>query len=164
MPADPDNLVSLTTALNYFEAETIAAVLRAEGIPVFVEANVGTTLGIAGAAIGDAIHVRVRRRDVERARAALDRNREDSVDLDWSEVDVGEPADPWAGRLPRLRMSRWGRAAKWMLGFALLIGGMAALLARTHQPPVTVIGTTAIVLAIVLMLSAAHRRTARDSR
>lgn len=117
MPQDPDALVSLTTAFNYFEAETIAAALRAEDIPVYVESIVGTTLGYAAPALGDAIHVRVRQRDVELARRLLDRNRSDSVDIDWSEVDVGEPEDPLVHARPKLRASKWAKPALIFLVF-----------------------------------------------
>lgn len=122
MPQDPDALVSLTTAFNYFEAETIAAALRAEDIPVYVESIVGTTLGYAAPALGDAIHVRVRQRDVELARRLLDRNRSDSVDIDWSEVDVGEPEDPLVHARPKLRASKWAKPAlQWLVFMPLML-------------------------------------------
>lgn len=124
---DPDALVSLTTAFNYFEAETIAAALRAEDIPVYVESIVGTTLGYAAPALGDAIHVRVRHRDVELARRVLDRNRSDSVDIDWSEVDVGEPEDPLVHARPKLRASKWARPA---LVWLVFVPGMLLLFFR----------------------------------
>jgi hypothetical protein len=155
---DPDALVSLTTAFNYFEAETIAAALRAEDIPVYVESIVGTTLGYAAPALGDAIHVRVRHRDVELARRLLDRNRSDSVDLDWSEVDVGEPEDPLVHARPRLRASKWAKPALlWLVvvpGLSIFVLYQLGGLLRAPSAMILI----AIVIGLLFMFTLALGR------
>ena len=59
--------------------------------------------------------VQVRRADLERARAALEKNTSDSVDLDWDEVDVGERED----HLPLTPVNRMPLLAR--IGFALAV-------------------------------------------
>lgn len=87
---DPDILVDLTTARTAFEAEAIANALEAQGIPARAFTTAGSMLqwDIAGT---QPMRVQVRRGDLERARAALHDTRQDSVDIDWSEVDTGDP-------------------------------------------------------------------------
>lgn len=89
---DPDILVDLTTARTAFEAEAIANALESRGIPARAFTLAGTMLqwDIAGT---QPMRIQVRRRDLERARQALHDVRQDSIDIDWSEVDVGAPHD-----------------------------------------------------------------------
>lgn len=90
MPKDPDTLVDLTTARTAFEAEMIAESLRAQGIRAEAFTTAGTMLqwDIAGT---QPMRVQVRRADLDKAAAALRAIRADSVDLDWDEVDTGDP-------------------------------------------------------------------------
>ena len=92
-PADPDNLQPVVYAENEFAAETKAAVLKDEGIEAFVFANVRETAGVfaMGGGVVRGVAVWVRHADVDRARDILRRRIADSVDLDWSGVDVGAP-------------------------------------------------------------------------
>ena len=53
--------------------------------------------GEAEVAGTDPYKVYVRRGDAQRAREALARERADSVDIDWSEVDTGDPEPDGAG-------------------------------------------------------------------
>lgn len=87
---DPDILVDLTTARTAFEAEAIANALESQGIPARAFTLAGSMLqwDIAGT---QPMRVQVRRGDLERARAALHDTRQDSVDIDWSEIDTGDP-------------------------------------------------------------------------
>ena len=87
---DPDILVDLMAVTTDFEGEVIVKALEAEGIPASVVSSAGRTLSWM-VAITNPIRVQVRRADLELAREALRNTREESVDLDWDEVDVGEP-------------------------------------------------------------------------
>src|SRR5881394_1621445 len=88
MAGDPDILVPLTSARTEFEGQTIAAALEADGIPAKVFATSANMLQWEGG-YTDPIKVMVRRRDLERAAASVKRTRQESVDIDWSEVNVG---------------------------------------------------------------------------
>jgi|GEM_PF-1323198 len=90
MPDDPDGLVDLTTARTEFEAETIAETLRGEGVPTEVF-GISARTAQWELGINTDMKIVVRRKDVERAREILRANKADSVDLDWDEVDVGQP-------------------------------------------------------------------------
>lgn len=82
-------LVDLLAVSSDFEGEVVVSALEHAGIPARVFSAVGRTLGpMAGQAMP--IRVQVRRQDLDRAREALRSTREESVDLDWDEIDVGE--------------------------------------------------------------------------
>ncbi len=99
MKTEAEGLVPLTYPASEFEAGVIVAALEAEGIEAKHFSGMKMLIGSATPALSSANPVMVRAEDLERAKAALERNRADSVDIDWSEVDVGEePAD--AGRKP----------------------------------------------------------------
>lgn len=89
MEKDPEILVPLTSARTGFEAETIAQALNAHGVPAQV---FGLSAQVMQWELGyhDAIKVMVRRGDLETAKDILKAIKADSVDIDWSEVDVGE--------------------------------------------------------------------------
>lgn len=89
-PQYPDDLVTLTTAANEFEAGNLVAVLREAEIEAFAFGAVQGWYPLGGQI---AVPVQVRQADLERAQAALKQNVADSVDLDWNEVDVGQVED-----------------------------------------------------------------------
>ncbi len=91
MSADPDQLVTLTTATSEFTAHLLLAILEDAGIDAFTFGSTGTTLGVTGQSTNPrwGVPVQVRRRDLDRARSTLQANRRDSVDIDWDMVDVG---------------------------------------------------------------------------
>lgn len=129
-------LVTLTTAPNEGAAGVIRATLEAEGIPTWQHTD-PVYLGIWGAAGFHPTAVRVRESDLDRARAALENARRDSVDIDWSEVDVGEPEDAIAARIAArpephvpVRRFRPGPILVWtiVLVFSLLYGGAPGLI------------------------------------
>lgn len=130
MAKDPDILVDLTTTANAFEADVIVQALRAEGIPAeaFTLAASMLQWDIAGT---QPFRVAVRRADVERARAALKSLKADSVDIDWEELETGQPQEPRdQEKATETTISLW-----WLLwiglGAALVIG---AALARYGRP------------------------------
>jgi hypothetical protein len=120
MNEDPDTLVTLTTAEGQFAAHTIVAVLQDAGIEAvaFDATAAGLGIGLYSGMIG--VPVQVRRADLERAQAALNQNASDSIDVDWSAVDVGQqqdaPADNSALARTMFKLGRW-----WMLGVALFV-------------------------------------------
>jgi len=90
---EPEKLVELRTLANEFQAGVIASILEEAGVYATTSSGDGASLGIFGATGFRPTSVWVRAADVERAEDVLEQRREESVDLDWSEVDVGDP-DP----------------------------------------------------------------------
>jgi hypothetical protein len=146
MAPSGDELVTLTTARTELEGSLLRAVLADADIPAFVFATAAATVQWEGG-YTDPIKVQVRAKDVERARAALAKNRQDSVDLDWNEVDVGEMESMSEEARPRFSMERYtarrGRRRRMAkVGFALMLGSMmlAALGAQAVVPAAIVTG------------------------
>lgn len=96
---EQEELVELTTTVNETEAGVLRAVLESEGIESWQHAADGASLGVFGASLLTPTRILVRKSQAVEARQRLDARREDSVDLDWNEVDVGEPADELARRI-----------------------------------------------------------------
>jgi len=92
MTTDPDTLVDAFSARSEFEASVMVEALKARDIPAFSIANAGMTLQWEVAATSP-FRVSVRRKDVEAAKEILRSLKADSVDIDWSEVDVGVSQD-----------------------------------------------------------------------
>lgn len=88
---EQDELVTLTTRPTEFEAHALVAVLEDAGIDAVAFGAMRAALPLSERLTS--VPVQVRRRDLERAQEALKQNIEDSVDLDWDEVDVGERVD-----------------------------------------------------------------------
>ena len=121
---DPAKLVPAVIAEGEFAAQTKATLLRAEGIDAFVfSAERGWTGGMG--LVNQQVPVLVRREDVERAREILDQRIEDSVDLDWDEVDVGERED----KLPLHEVGRMPWPARVGLTVATAIIVLSAIVA-----------------------------------
>jgi len=113
----PDALAEVASTVGEFEANIIAATLRSEGIEASVFRSVGSMLGCGPIVTKDAVRVMVRAADLESARAILERSREESIDLDWSSVDVGVRVDEPARATEAEAISR---SLRWM-GVALLV-------------------------------------------
>ncbi|MEM7227854.1 MAG: hypothetical protein AAF432_03470 [Planctomycetota bacterium] len=88
---DPDDLVTIVTTETEFEAESLAVVLRDAGIDAFTFGSSFSALPVQQH--WNRVPLQVRRRDAERAKARLDRVKQDSVDIDWDSVDLGERDD-----------------------------------------------------------------------
>jgi hypothetical protein len=145
---DPDQLVLFTSARTEFEGRTIAATLEAAQIPAKVFAAGANMLQWEGG-YTDPIKVMVRRADLGRAAAAMKQNRQDSVDLDWSEVDVGQPEAgtvlPMPGT-PRFRSTFAMRQVR-RIGFIMIIAGMiASFMAPTAAIPILIGAVTLILM------------------
>ena len=88
---DPRDLVPAAFAGSEFEAQTKAAVLRAEGIDARVlRTGLWPRAGLGAGAPG--VPVWVQRADAERARALLEEP-DETPEVDWEQVDVGERQD-----------------------------------------------------------------------
>ncbi|MFM9956803.1 MAG: hypothetical protein ACKVZJ_01895 [Phycisphaerales bacterium] len=91
---DPENqLVELTTRPNELDAGLLCEVLRSGGVECVTRQANSAALGIFGASSFNPIAVMVRAGDFITAQRLLENRRSESVDIDWNEVDVGEPAD-----------------------------------------------------------------------
>lgn len=85
-----EELVVLARAKNEVEAASLVTALSAYEIDA--TATGGFTAGFRAEAPGD-VQVVVKQSDVERAKEALARIRDDQASIDWSSVDVGQPED-----------------------------------------------------------------------
>jgi aminoglycoside phosphotransferase (APT) family kinase protein len=91
--ASPHQLEPVCDAAGPGEAHIIASMLREAGIEAFVFDTAAQTLQWDAPRIINPYLVHVQHADLEQARKLITSNREASVDLDWDEVDVGEPID-----------------------------------------------------------------------
>lgn len=164
MAQDPDMLVPLTSARTEFEASTIAEALKSNGIAARVFAASANMLQ-AEVLSTDPIRVMVRRQDLRRAADVLRAVRAESVDIDWDEVDVGnpEPGSVLPPPGPVRRIGGWSpgmhtlRRVGWML---MTIAFVFAWFRPTRLPAMA----AAIVLAVLLswgMIGGKPRRGAR---
>lgn len=107
-----------------FEAQTKAAILESEGIncKVILKAPVWTGLiPLSSSSQGAAILVNPQ--DLERAKELLKNRIEDSVDLNWDEVDVGEREDS----LPLTPVGRVEPLARFAFFLILLLAFIGLL-------------------------------------
>lgn len=88
---DPDKLVDVAQTRSEIEASTIVEALRARGIAAN---SYGGALAGFRADLPSFVRVVVRAADLQRARLALASIKADSIDLNWDEIDVGQPEDP----------------------------------------------------------------------
>lgn len=88
MTTDPDSPEVLVSLGNEIEAAAIVTALQAEGIEAF--ASGGFTSGYRAEAPG-CVRVLVRRQDCARAKEILAQIRTTQSNIDWSQVDVGDP-------------------------------------------------------------------------
>ena len=88
------NLVKLLHVDSEFEAHTKAAVLLDQGIEARVITDGASWAGMLRLGPSEyGAGVWIQADDLEAATAALQQNVADSVDLDWDEVDVGQPEE-----------------------------------------------------------------------
>ena len=90
MPADPNNPEVLTSVRTDVEAAAIVSALAARGIEASTTG--GYTAGFRAEA-GGRVNVIVKYADLHRARIALTEIEQDQPDVNWSQVDVGEPEE-----------------------------------------------------------------------
>ena len=90
MTTDPNNPEVLTRVPSDIEAAAIVTALAARGIEASTTG--GYTAGFRAEAPGD-VNVIVRNEQLDHARRVLAEFEQDQTDVDWSQVDVGEPDD-----------------------------------------------------------------------
>jgi hypothetical protein len=129
---DPDELATLLKAHTPFEAHTLAAVLAEAGIEAFVFDSAYAGFGISLVPGRGGVPIQVRRGELEQARRIIRENASDSIDIDWTDVDVGERAD----RLPLRRPDRMPVLARlaFLVTLLVLLAGLAAGLAALLTP------------------------------
>lgn len=108
----PDDPVTLLDAANEFQAGLIVDTLAQAGI--VARALTSMTGDVyASPTTGGRVPVMVRRDQVDAAKAAIEQQRSDSVDIDWAEVDVGDGGESeWTGG---------GKAKTLAIGAALIM-------------------------------------------
>lgn len=127
--SDPDNpLVQAIMAESEFAAQTKAAVLEDEGIETYVfAAERSWTGGLSLDPLQNGVPVWVRQSDLERAKHILAQRIADSVDLDWDEVDVGEPEGELPDAPASVNFSRLIAILGWIAGVAIVLLAIAAV-------------------------------------
>lgn len=125
---DPDTLIDITNCGSAIEAELLAQFLKEHGIRADASTIVGSTNPWE---LGSSIPFRIAvpRRDLARAEELIREHRSrrhEPVEVNWDEIDVGEPEEgvilPAAAEAVR-RHRRW----KWMRRFGLLAIVCAAM-------------------------------------
>ena len=90
MSQDPNNPEVLKSFADELAAAALVAELEAHGIEASTTG--GFTAGFRAEAPGE-VHVIVRHMDMKKAQQILARLQQPHDDIDWSQVDVGEPED-----------------------------------------------------------------------
>ncbi len=125
---DRNDLEPIAQTDTEFEAQTKAAVLRSEGIDCAVVGNAPSWTGqMSLSPTGRGAFVLVKHQDVEQARKILQQRIDDSVDLDWDKVDVGEREDVLPLR-PVNGMPMLAKIAAALIALTLLAGLIVAVL------------------------------------
>lgn len=88
MSTDPSNPEIVNSVPTDTEAAAIVLALRDHGIDA--QTTGGFTAGFRAESPG-LVHVIVKASDLERAKTALEAIEREQPDIDWSNVDVGEP-------------------------------------------------------------------------
>lgn len=89
-PVHPDHVVPVVSVPNELEAGVVVAALEENGIPASMSGVY--TAGFRAEAPGQ-VQVLVAEEDAERARQIIQDAEQHRGDVDWSQVDVGEPED-----------------------------------------------------------------------
>ncbi len=126
---DPDELATLITTGQAFEAHVIVAVLQEAGIYARAFDAIQSSLPLGGSFMR--VPVQVRRVDLAKAKEALKNNVSDSVDLDWEQVDVGERVD----HVPLTTRRGMPLAAKIATAFAVTLAVIYLMLALLGMVP-----------------------------
>ncbi|MEO1585310.1 MAG: hypothetical protein AAFR96_12170 [Planctomycetota bacterium] len=107
MPNSPDTLIPIADAPGHAAAHAMASALRDAGIAAFVFDTAKTTLQWEAPLVIAPYKVHVRQGDADEARLVLADNRQDSVDIDWNEIDVGDPEDATSARIASEIKAPW---------------------------------------------------------
>ena len=91
--------VDLITVPNEVEAGVIRSVLEDAGIESWTLTSANTPVGIWGASAFNFTTIQVLETEYDRAQEVLNRTREESIDLNWESIDIGEPEDELAAEI-----------------------------------------------------------------
>jgi len=89
-PLHPEHVVVVATAPNELEAGVIVAALEEEGIK---SSMTGAATAEFRVAVPADVQILVAQEDVARAKEVIRKGEDDEEDVDWSQVDVGQPED-----------------------------------------------------------------------
>ncbi len=154
-------LVTVYEGRSEFEANAVAATLRNLGFYAAVVNTGHSTFPVQGThRMGVPVWVRAQDRDA--AAAAINRNRADSVDLDWAEVDVGQmedgapPAAPTIGQ----RIGGYGPGWRAIRNFGFIAMSFAfTMLIIPRQYAVFAFGMALVLWGVSLFDQEAMRRS-----
>ena len=107
MARSPTTLIPIADAIGPAAAHAIASALRDAGIEAFVFDTAKATLQWEAPRVIAPYQVHVARVDAEAAHAVIQTTREESIDIDWNEVDLGQPEDPTSAALSRSNLATW---------------------------------------------------------
>lgn len=155
MTQDPQEFVELFSRTTELEAEIAAAALRNRGFDVQV---VGGLLTGFRAEAPVRARVMVRRAELQAAKAAWEETRADSVDIDWSQVDVGEPEPRSGATGGQWSFSRRSLTVAVVMGFCAFAVVLVAFSAGLGAYAPAVAGL-AIFFVFVAMVSLALGRS-----
>lgn len=113
--SNADKLVTIVQAKTEFEANMIVSILANADIEAFAFGGAYGVLPLNTRFTR--VPVQVRASELDAAKAALESNVADSIDLDWDEVDVGEREDS----LPLRDPTRMPLLAKVAFALVLLL-------------------------------------------
>jgi hypothetical protein len=121
------DLVTLMTLPSEFEANILAIVLRDHGIDAFVFASpaVGMGVNLSGGTVG--VPLQVRQDDVELARQTLIDNKQNSIDIDWDELNLSG-SDTGLNHQEYKRMPITAQVAFFCVVLALIAGLLVVIL------------------------------------
>jgi hypothetical protein len=89
-PEHPEHVVAVTSLPNELEAGVVVAALEEAGIKATMSGTF--TAGFRAEAPGQ-VQILVAAEDEAKAREVIRLGEENKEDIDWSQVDVGEPED-----------------------------------------------------------------------
>lgn len=90
MDFEDNKVVTLTTVMTETEAAMLVSALAAEDVEATRAGGILTGFRAEAPAIAE---IKVRVEDLEKAQIALAKIKTEYAEIDWSQVDVGEPVD-----------------------------------------------------------------------
>lgn len=140
MPDRTEHIVRLISTPNEREAAVIVATLDEQGIPARMSGQFSAEFRAEAPGL---VHILVAEDDLARAQEVLAEARQEQRDIDWSQVDVGEPEQPAdIPDTPRY----WPRRA-------IIVGGVVVLLvmmALGSWASIIVVAAVAVMLVAAL--------------
>ena len=127
MARDEDHLARLTSVRTELEAGVIVDGLESRGIPATMA---GVYTANFRAEAPGWVEVLVAEDDLSKAESLLDEVRQEHGDVDWSQVDVGEPDEAADADTASWRDSALVRSLGYVVGVVVLVGLAALLIVR----------------------------------